>query len=190
MKKEKILFVDDLNRQWSVGKYENIATTVKEPISYYVVELPCVGYSMYPETNITDDDLQFCRCLLCLSSLEKGNICLIVKDDLWSIGLKCGQCTELSQNVCKIYITHILGIIQPIITKGSEIINNQCLVCERPKCKDNDCIDSLAILYTDDVEKLFEHFYLINLNIFRPLLGKKFKDPSIWRTYSKCFLQK
>jgi hypothetical protein len=191
MESEKNLFVDDLGRQWKMGKLGNISSKPNhDHFYYYIIELPCYAYSMFPETEITEADLCFCQCLQCFSSLEKGNVCITVKDDDWRVGLKCEDCTELSTNKCKIFITHVLSAIEPIITKGAQIINHQCLVCERTRCNDPECMNGISLLYENDTEKLFEHFYLINLNILKPLLGKKFKDVFIWRNYSKCFRQK
>lgn len=162
------IYIDTKGNEWCIGTYE---TNEKKPISssnQNIIYLPLQILAMYPlnETNNI-----YCSCVHCHKSINIGIICLNFNKDGFGVRICCFKCSNVQVSIfINKLIINIFDLIEPYITKGLTTNLNKCLVCDKYNCKSMDCIKSEGIIYSNYLEKVFEHFYQIQLDIYSPLL--------------------
>ena len=168
MEKE-ILYFDSDSREWKIG---NIGTSisVSNDNRRRLVSLPFTIDAMYP-TEIKDDrvDFIYSNCCKCGKSLTSGQLCMEFDQMRWGIRIKC-QSSELIRT--NILIVNVHQLLAPIIERGWKTPTNKCRVCDRPKCKESDCIKIMenGLLNMTETEEVLEFFYKIKLNVLVPLV--------------------
>lgn len=168
-KEEEILYFDPNRKEWKVGDC-GVNIKIKKGTAI-CISLPFMIDSMYPTDK---SDLFYATCCKCGKSLSKGQLCIEFDDLKWGIRIRCNpkKIRLISTNILIVNVHHLVA---SIIERGWQTPSNDCNVCSRPKCKDEDCkkIIKDGMLNITATEELLEFFYKIRLNVLSPLVDYK-----------------
>jgi len=159
------LFIDKRDNEWKIGKCPISGMKSKDSEIHFI--LPFLVDAMYPSDY---SELIYSNCCKCGDSIEKGLIVITFENEsAWGIRICCQDHYKDEIFSCDIPIISVLDILEPIISKGCETEYIGCVVCDRPKCKEIECV---KILKMNILEKdtLFDHFYKIRLNVYSPFV--------------------
>lgn len=160
------LFFDSDNREWIRG----IVDKRSNPIYSYssVKPLPYLFDGMHLKED-PEQDLSYCSCAFCGIPTRIGRCVLIFLDSSFSVRLSCMQCVTKDEKL--VYVNYpiisVMFMISPIIRQGFATKCTQCAVCDKQKCKSDECQEILrnGIIEESENEKMFGHFYRIKLDI-------------------------
>jgi hypothetical protein len=153
-------YIDQKERVWIKG-----GEKINEEYFIYIV-FPFMFDSMYPSPILSNDDYIYCSCVKCGRFIKEGVLCIRFYNGTFGVRLSCCD----SKGNIKIedpLIVYVHEMIFPLIESGCESIQNQCMVCDKLKCKNKDCEEILKgkLLYKNETEELMEHFYKIKLDL-------------------------
>jgi hypothetical protein len=162
-----VLYVDNHGIEWKFGHLDKEKPPVEGKNTIFVW-FPIKIKAMHP-TIITDPllDYIYCSCVKCHSLIKSGILCLeFGQKSNYGLCLLCTTCCR-----CPLYIKTSLLIIElfdrisQILIGGCNTYSNQCIVCDKSKCKSLDCKTIIPQLYNNNTEIMLEHFYKIKLNV-------------------------